>query len=170
VAAAARCPTGRPAPPLLSLCRLRPSPPSFRMAGAVTGTESLKHVRALQFTTMLLGKDYGVGKMVFGSILPRTASDLQRKFCNGDLMQTPMLLELCEFCCAGTAKPSGVSLRCRKCGWMTFCAEGMEEPEAPRAGCASARGWRRSGRDVPKIPTRPEQDRGLFRCRRCGAL
>jgi hypothetical protein len=83
---------------------------------------------------------------------PRMASDLRRKFCNGDLMKTLMLLELCEFCCAGTAQPNGAGLRCRNCGWLTFGAEGMEEPEAPCIGCASARGWRRPGRDVPKKP------------------
>jgi hypothetical protein len=84
-------------------------------------------------------------------------------------MKMLMPLELCEFCCAGTAQPDGAGLRCRKRGWMTFGAEGMEEPEAPRVGCASAREWRRSGRDVPENPTRPEEDRGLFRRRRCGA-
>jgi hypothetical protein len=84
---------------------------------------------------------------------PRTASALRRKLCNGDLTKTLMLLELCEFCCARTAQPNGADLRCRKCEWLTFGAEGMEEPEAPCVGCASARGWRRPGRDVPKDPT-----------------
>jgi hypothetical protein len=91
------------------------------------------------------------------------------KLCNGDLTKTLMLLELCEFCCAGTAQPNGAGLRCRKCGRLTFGAEGMEEPEAPCVGCASAREWRRPGRDVPKDPTRPGRDHGLFRRRRCGA-
>jgi hypothetical protein len=35
---------------------------------------------------------------------PRTVSGLRRKFCNGDLMKTLMLLEIYEFCCAGTAQ------------------------------------------------------------------
>jgi hypothetical protein len=45
-----------------------------------------------------------------------------------------MLLELCEFFCAGTAQLNGAGLRCQKCGWMTFIAEGVEEPEAPPSG------------------------------------
>jgi hypothetical protein len=100
----------------------------------------------------------------FGSC---TASVICGKFCNGDLTETLMLHELCEFCCAGTAQPNGAGLRCRKRGRLTFGAEGMEEPEVPRVGCASAREWRRPGRDVPKGPTRPGQDHGLFRRRRC---
>jgi hypothetical protein len=76
-------------------------------------------------------------------------------------MKTLMLLRLCEFCCAGTAQSNGAGLRCRKCGWMTFGAEGVKEPEAPRVGCASARGWRRSGRGVPK--TRCNQS-GIMGC------
>jgi hypothetical protein len=88
----------------------------------------------------------------FGS---RAASAIRGKLCNGDLMETLMLLELCEFCCAGTAQPNGAGLRCRKRGWLTFGAEGMEEPEAPRVGCASAREWRRPEQDVPKGMTRP---------------
>jgi hypothetical protein len=35
----------------------------------------------------------------FGS---RAASAKRRKFCNGDLTRTLILLKLCEFCCAGT--------------------------------------------------------------------
>jgi hypothetical protein len=31
----------------------------------------------------------------------------------------------------------------------------MEEPEAPRVGCASAREWKWPGRGVPKDPTQP---------------
>jgi hypothetical protein len=100
---------------------------------------------------------------------PRTTSALRRKLCNGNLTKTLMLLELCEFCCAGTAQPNGAGLRFRKCRWLTFGADGMEEPEAPCVGCASARGWRRSGRDVPKDPTRPVRDHGLFWRRRCSA-
>jgi hypothetical protein len=65
-----------------------------------------------------------------------------------------MLLELCEFCCAGTAQPNGAGLRCRKRGRSTFGAEGMEKPEAPHDGCASAREWRRPEQDVPKDATR----------------
>jgi hypothetical protein len=84
-------------------------------------------------------------------------------------METLTLLELCEFCCAGIAHPNGAGLQCQKHGRLTFSAEGMEEPEAPRVGCASAREWRRPGRDVPKGPTRPGRDRGLFRRRRRGA-
>jgi hypothetical protein len=80
-----------------------------------------------------------------------------------------MLLELREFCCAGAAHPREAGLRCRKHGRSAFGAEGLEEPEAPRVGCASARGWRRPERDVPKGTTRPGRDRGLFRRRRCGA-
>jgi phage FluMu protein Com len=88
--------------------------------------------------------------VVFG---PHTASALQRKLCDGDLTETLMLLELCEFCCAGTTQPNGAGLRCRKCGRLTFGAEGMDELEAPCVGCASAREWKRPGRDVPKDPT-----------------
>jgi hypothetical protein len=68
--------------------------------------------------------------------------------CNGDLTKTLMLLELCEFYCAGTAPLNGADLRCRRCGWVTFGAEGVKGPEAPRVGCAPTQGWGRSGRDV----------------------
>jgi hypothetical protein len=102
--------------------------------------------------------------VVFG---PSTASALRGKLCNGDLTKTLMLLELCEFCCAGTTQPNGAGLRCRERGRWTFGAEGMKEPEAPHVGCASAR--ERPGRGVPKDPTQPGRDRGLFRRRRCGA-
>jgi hypothetical protein len=102
----------------------------------------------------------------FGS---RAASVKRGKFCNGDLTRTLILLKLCEFCCAGTAQPNGVGLQCRKRRRLTFGAEGMEELEAPRVGCASAREWRQPRRDVPKGLTRPGRDRGLFRRRRCGA-
>jgi hypothetical protein len=95
----------------------------------------------------------------FGS---RAASAKRRKLCNGELTKTLMLLELCEFCCAGTAQPNDDGLRCRKRGLSTFGAEGMEEPEAPRVGCSSAREWRQPGRGVPKGPTRPGRDHGLF--------
>jgi hypothetical protein len=100
---------------------------------------------------------------------PCTASALRRKLCNGGLTKTLMLLELCEFCCAGTAQLNGAGLRCRKCGRLSFGIEGMEEPEAPCVERASAREWRRLGRDVPKDPTRPGRDRGLCQRRRCGA-
>jgi hypothetical protein len=87
-------------------------------------------------------------------------------------METLTLLELCEFCCAGIAHPNGAGLQCQKHGRLTFGAEGMEEPEAPRVGCASAREWRRPGQDVPKGPTRPGRDRGLFSAPkvRCAAI
>jgi hypothetical protein len=58
------------------------------------------------FTTS--GRAFG-----FGS---RAASVRQGKLCNGDLMETLMLLELSKFCCAGTAQPNGAGLRCRKRG------------------------------------------------------
>jgi hypothetical protein len=67
---------------------------------------------------------------------------------NGVLMITLMLLELCGFCCAGTAQPSGAGLRCRERGWMPFGAEGVEELKTPRDECASTRGRRQSGQDV----------------------
>jgi hypothetical protein len=103
----------------------------------------------------------------FGS---RAASAIRGKFCSGGLTETLMLLELCEFCCVGAAHLSSVGLRCRKHEQLFFGAEGLEEPEAPRVECTSARGWRRPGRDVSKGTTRPGRDRGLFRRRRCGAL
>jgi hypothetical protein len=103
----------------------------------------------------------------FGS---RAASAIRESFCSGGLTGTLMLLELCEFCCAGAAHLSGAGLRCRKHGQLCFGAEGLEEPGAPRVENASVRGWRRPGRDVPKGTTRPGRDLGLFRCRRCGAL
>jgi hypothetical protein len=81
-----------------------------------------------------------------------------------------MLLELCEFCCAGAAYLSGAGLRRRRHGRLCFGAEGLEEPEAPRVENTSARDWRRPGRDVPKGTTRPGRDLQLFRCLRCGVL
>jgi hypothetical protein len=51
-----------------------------------------------------------------------------------------MLLELCEFCCAGAAHLSGAGLRCRRHGRLCFGAEGLEEPEAPRVENTLARG------------------------------
>jgi hypothetical protein len=88
--------------------------------------------------------------------------------CSAGLTKTLMLLELCEFCCAGATHLSGAGLRCRRHG--RFGAEGLEEPEAPRVENTSARGWRWPGRDVPEGTTRPGRDLGLFRCRRCGVL
>jgi hypothetical protein len=73
--------------------------------------------------------------VVFGSC---TASVKRGKLCNGDLMKTLMLLESCEFCCAGAAHLSGAGLRCRKHRQLLFGAEGLEEPEAPRVECTSA--------------------------------
>jgi hypothetical protein len=49
-----------------------------------------------------------------------------------------MLLELCEFCCAGAAHLSGAGLRCRRHGRLCFGAEGLEELEAPRIEDTSA--------------------------------
>jgi hypothetical protein len=98
----------------------------------------------------------------------RAASAIRGKFCLDGLTEMLMLLELCEFCCAGAAHLSGAGLRRRKHGRSTFGAKGLEEPEAPRVGCASARGWRRPGRDVLKGTRRPGRDRGLFQRRRCG--
>jgi hypothetical protein len=91
------------------------------------------------------------------------------KFHSGDLTKTLMMLGLCEFCCAGTVQPNG-AIRCRKRVRWAFGAEGMEEPDAPRVGCASAREWKRPGRGVPKDLTQPGRGRGLFRRRRCSAL
>jgi hypothetical protein len=42
-----------------------------------------------------------------------------------------MLLDLCEFCCAGAAYLSGTGLRCRRNGRLCFGAEGLQEPEVP---------------------------------------
>jgi hypothetical protein len=81
-----------------------------------------------------------------------------------------MPLELCEFCCAGAAYMSGAGLRRRRYGWLCFGTEGLEEPEALRIEDTSARGWRRPGRDVPKVKTRPGRGLRLFQRRRCGAL
>jgi hypothetical protein len=64
-----------------------------------------------------------------------------------------MLLELCEFCCAGAAYLSGAGLWCRRHGRLCFRAEGLEELEAPRVENTSVHGWRRPGRDVPKGTT-----------------
>jgi hypothetical protein len=120
-----------------------------------------------------------LGKMAFGSfyhVRPgcrfRPAHDFgyMGKFHSGDLTKTLMPLGLCELCCAGTVQPNGADLRCRKCVRWTFGAKGIEGPDAPRVGCASAWEWKRPGRGVPKDPTRSGRGRGLFRCRRCGAL
>jgi hypothetical protein len=99
-----------------------------------------------------------LGKMAFGSIfLPRLARLLVsvhvRFWVYDGSMQwwfneMLMLLELCEFCCAGTARPSGPDLRWRGFGWVTFGAEGVKGPKTPRVWCALAQGPRRSGRDV----------------------
>jgi hypothetical protein len=51
-----------------------------------------------------------------------------------------MLLELCEFCCAGAAHLSGAGLRCRRHGRLCFGTEGSEESEAPRVENTSAQG------------------------------
>jgi hypothetical protein len=51
-----------------------------------------------------------------------------------------MLLELCEFCCAGAAHLSGTGLRCRRHGRLCFGTEGSEESEAPRVENTSAQG------------------------------
>jgi hypothetical protein len=69
-----------------------------------------------------------------------------------------MLLELCEFCCAGAAYLSGAGLWCRRHGRLCFRAEGLEELEAPRVENTSVHGWRRPGRDVPKGTTRSGRD------------
>jgi hypothetical protein len=75
------------------------------------------------------------GRVVgFGS---RAASAKRGKLCSGDLTGMLMLLKLCGFLCAGTAQPNSAGLRCRKHGWLTFGAEGMEEPEAPRVRLGS---------------------------------
>jgi hypothetical protein len=73
----------------------------------------------------------------FGS---RAASVARRSSCSAGLTKTLMLLELCEFCCAGAAHLSGASLRCRRHGWLYFGAEGSEDPEAPRVENTSAQG------------------------------
>jgi hypothetical protein len=82
------------------------------------------------------------------------------------LMETLMPLKLCEFCCSGAAYLSGVGLQRRRHGRLCFGTEGLEEPEALHTENASARGWRRPGRDVPKGTTRPGRDLRLFRRRR----
>jgi hypothetical protein len=87
----------------------------------------------------------------FGS---RAASATRGSFRSAGLTETLMLLELCEFCCAGAAHLNGAGLRCRKHGQLCFGAKGLEEPEAPRVKNTSGRGWRRPGRDVPKGTTR----------------
>jgi hypothetical protein len=86
----------------------------------------------------------------FGS---RTASATRGSSGSAGLTETLMLLELCEFCCAGAAYLSGAGLQCRRHGRMCFCAEGLEEPEAPRVDITSARGWRWPRRDAPKGTT-----------------
>jgi hypothetical protein len=133
----------------------------------------------LEDGTALTDKGLLLGKMAFGSFYyvrpgsqfpPAHCFGYMGKFHNGDLTKTLMLLGLCELCCAGTVQPNGADLRCRKRVRWTFGAEGIEGPDAPRVGCASAREWKRPGRGVPKDPTRPGRGRGLFRRRRCGAL
>jgi hypothetical protein len=103
----------------------------------------------------------------FGS---RAASATRGSFRNAGLTKTLMLLELCEFCCAGAAHLSSAGLRCRRHGQLCYGAEGLKEPEALCVDNTSARGWRRHGRDVPRGTTRPGRGLGLFRCRRCGVL
>jgi hypothetical protein len=61
-----------------------------------------------------------------------------------------MLLELCEFCCAGVAHLSGAGLRCRRHGRLCFGAEDLEEPEAPRVENTSARARRPRRHDVTR--------------------
>jgi hypothetical protein len=78
------------------------------------------------------GRDDG-----FGS---RAASAARGSSCSAGLTKTLMLLELCEFCCAGAAHLSGDGLRCRRHGRLCFGAEGLEEPEAPRVKDTSAQG------------------------------
>jgi hypothetical protein len=103
----------------------------------------------------------------FGS---RAASATRGSSRSAALTETLMLLVLCEFCCAGAAHLRGAGLQCRRRGLLCLGAEGLEEPEAPRVENASARGWRRHGRDVPRGTTRPGRGPRLFRHRRCGAL
>jgi hypothetical protein len=86
------------------------------------------------------------------------------------LTETLMLLELCEFCCAGAAYLSGAGLQHRRHGRPCFGTEGLEKPKALHIENTSARGWRQPRRDVPKGTTRPGRDLWLFRRRRCGAL
>jgi hypothetical protein len=109
----------------------------------------------------------------FGS---RTASVTRGSFCSVGLMETPILLELCKFCCAGAAHLSGAGLRCRRHGQLCFGAEALEKVrsaarrehlgpglEAARARCpqrydaAGARSWTVS---VPKV--RCAATRGCF--------
>jgi hypothetical protein len=71
-------------------------------------------------------------------------------------MKTLMLLELCEFCCAGAAHLSGAGLRCRKHGQLPFGAEGLEEPEASRVECTSAG----AGGGPGEMSQRAQCDRG----------
>jgi hypothetical protein len=73
----------------------------------------------------------------FGS---RAASAARGSSCSAGLTKTLMLLELCEFCCAGAAHLSGAGLRCRRQGRLCFGAEGSKEPEAPRVENTSAQG------------------------------
>jgi hypothetical protein len=105
-----------------------------------------------------------LGKMAFGSLSTsgqddgfgsRAASVAWGSSCSAGLTETLMLLELCEFCCAGAAHLSGAGLQYRRHGRLCFGAEGLEEHEAPRVGNNSARGRRRPGRDVPEGTTRP---------------
>jgi hypothetical protein len=93
-------------------------------------------VRAGVLGKMAFESYYPYGRaVVFGSC---AASVKQGKLCNGDLMKTLMLLELCEFCCAGAAHLSGAGLRCRKHGQLPFGADGLKEPESPRVECTPA--------------------------------
>jgi hypothetical protein len=73
----------------------------------------------------------------FGS---RAASATRGISCGAGLTKTLMLLELCEFCCAGAAHLSGAGLRCRRCGRLCFGPEGSEGSEAPRVKNTSAQG------------------------------
>jgi hypothetical protein len=108
--------------------------------------------------TALTDEGLLLGKVVFGTFFnrlgcwfrPTRGFGFTEEAGNGVLMITLMLLELCGFCCAGTAQPSGAGLRCRERGRMPFGAEGVEELKPPRDGCASTRGRRRSGQDVPE--------------------
>jgi hypothetical protein len=59
-----------------------------------------------------------------------------------------MLLELCEFCCAGAAHLSGAGIRCRKHGRSFFGAEGLEEPEALRVECEMSQKARRDQGEI----------------------
>jgi hypothetical protein len=64
-----------------------------------------------------------------------------------------MLLKIMWVLCAA-AQPNSVGLRCRKRGWLTFGAEGMVEPEAPRVrlGSGMEAAW-------ASCPERPDASR-----------